>query len=138
MITLKDLVDEQKYTDISDLDIIKHWFIANSKELEGIELLSDLASAKANKLDNILRVAKTWIPTVPKVYESNKPKVPKEDADKLDKIVQYYLLNMSLPTSLLDWAKETIPTMKTPTIIFRPAIEWLKTEYGIEFKDKII
>ena len=49
-----------------------------------------------------------------------------------------YLLNMELSDSLLEWAKETIPKLKTPSVIFRPALEWLKEKYGVEFKDKII
>jgi hypothetical protein len=138
MVTLKNLVDEQQYTGVPDLDIIKSWFVSNGKELEGIELLSDLASAKANKLENTLRIARMWIPTVPSVYESNNGKVPKDVANKLDKIIQYHLLSMDLSNELFDWAKETIPTMKTPTIIYRPAIEWLKSKYWIEFKDKMI
>lgn len=136
--TLKELVDIQQYTKESDIKVIEQWFISNDKEMEGIDLLSNLASTKANKLENILRIAQMWIPSVPDVYDSNNQKVPKEAAIKLNKIVQYHLLNMPLSNDLLNWAKETVPTMKTPTCIFRPAIEWLKNEYEIEFKDKQI
>lgn len=137
-ITLKDLVDEQKYTDESDISIIKKWFIANNKEAEGINLIAELASSQTSKLEYILQYARMWIPTVPDIYESNKQKVSKDVADKLNKIVQYHLLDIPLSNKLLEWARDTIPTLKTPTIIFRPAIEWLKSEYGIEFKDKMI
>ena len=137
-IALKDLVDVQKYSGESDISIIKTWFVANNKEAEGINLIAELASSQTSKLENTLRIARMWIPTVPDVYESNKPKVPKDVADNLNRIIQYNLLDMPLSNKLLEWARETIPTLKTPTIIFRPAIEWLKSEYGIEFKDKII
>ena len=138
MTTLKDLVDNQKYTGESDLELIKQWFISNEKELEGIEILSDLASAKANKLEDDFEYARAWIPAVPRIYEANNGKIEREVAHNLDRIVEYHILGMPLHERMIEWAKETIPNMKTPTIIFRPAIEWLKSEYGIEFKDKTI
>ena len=137
-IPLKHLVDAQQFTGDSDIQIIYKWFVCNNKEVEGIELLSKLSSSKVTKLQRILLNARTWIPTVPKVYESNPNKISKENGEKLDQIIQHHILEMPLSGKLLDWAKETIPTLNTPTIIFRPAIEWLKSEYGIEFKDKTI
>lgn len=137
-IKLKDLVDMQILTGESDMDIISKWFVTNNKETEGIELLSKLASSKSNKLERILQLARMWIPMVPKVYESNPKMITKENGAKLDQIIQYYILDMPLSDNLIEWAKENIPAMKTPTIIFRPAIEWLKSEYGIEFKDKMV
>ena len=137
-VPLKHLVDAQQFTGDSDIQIIYKWFVCNNKEIEAIKILSDLASSKATKLENTLLNARTWIPTVPKVYESNPGKISKENGEKLDKIIQYHILKMPLTNELLDWAKETMPTLKTPTCIFRPAVEWLKSEYGIEFKDKMI
>lgn len=137
-ITLKDLVDMQILTGESDMNLISKWFVTNNKETEGIELLSKLASSKTSKLERTLQLARMWIPMVPKVYESNPKMISKENGAKLDQIIQYYILDMPLSDNLLDWAKENVPEMKTPTIIFRPAVEWLKSEYGIEFKDKMI
>ena len=137
-ITLKQLVDNQKYTRKSDIDLIKDWFIMNGKETEGIKLLADLSTAKSNKLERTLLYAQMWIPTVPDVYESNRGKVPKDVANKLNTIIQYHLLDMPLNPLLLEWAKETIPTLNTPQIIYVPAVEWLKSEYDIEFADKQI
>lgn len=137
-VTLKDLVEIQMLTGESDIDLVRKWFVTNNRETEGIELLSKLASSKTNKLERTLQLARMWIPMVPKVYESNPKMVSKEIGAKLDQIIQYYILDMPLSDKLLEWAKEIIPTMKTPTIIFRPAVEWLKSEYGIKFKDKII
>ena len=139
--TLKELVDNQKYTGASDIDIIKAWFISNNKESEGISLITELSESKLNKLENTLTYARMWIPTVPDVYEANiksKHPVPKDVADKLNHIIQRHLLGMPLTEKIVKWAKETIPTMKTPTIIFVPAVEWLRDEYGIEFADKKI
>lgn len=136
--TLKELVDNQKYTGLSDIDIIKAWFVSNGKESEGISLITELSEAKVNKLENTLNYARMWIPNLPDMYTANvgsKNSVPKDVAHKLDAIIQYHLLDMPLSETLLNWARETIPTMNTPTIIFRPAIEWLRDEYGINFAD---
>lgn len=141
MVTLKDLVDNQMITGLSDIDIVKAWFTLNNKESEGISLITELSESKMNKLEDTLTYARMWIPTVPDVYEANiksKHPVPKDIADKLNHIIQRHLLGMSLTEKIVNWAKETIPTLNTPTIIFRPAVEWLRDEYGIEFADKTI
>ena len=141
MITLEELVNNQRITGLSDIDIIKAWFTLNGKESEGISLITELSESKLNKLEYMINYARTWIPTVPNVYEANiesKKPVERDVAAKLDRIIQCHLLGLRLGGSLLAWAEETIPTMNTPTIIFRPAIEWLRDEYGIEFADKTI
>ncbi len=74
-------------------------------------------------------------PSVPDVYISNKG-IDKEVGNKLNRIITLYLLDCELPESLLTWAKENIPNMNTPNIIFIPMVEWLKNKYSIEFKDK--
>ena len=138
--TLKELVDNQKYTGLSDMDIIEAWFTLNNKESEGMSLITQLSKSKLNKLENTLSYARTWIPTVPPIYEANigcKHPVSKDIGDKLDAIIQRHLFGMPLNEKLLNWAKETIPSINTPTIMFVPAIEWLRDEYGIEFADKI-
>lgn len=137
--TLKELIDSQKYTGVSDIDIIKFWFVSNDKESEGISLMAELSKAKMDKIEDTLGYARAWIPNIPLIYEANigcKHPVSKDIAAKLDVIVLYHLLDMPLSDVLLNWAKENIPTMESPTIMFRPAIEWLKNEYGIEFVDR--
>ena len=139
--TLKELVDNQKYTGLSDMDIIEAWFTLNNKESEGMSLITQLSKSKLNKLENTLSYARMWIPTVPPIYEANiggKHSVSKDVGNKLDAIIQRHLLGMPLNEKLLNWAKETIPTMNTPAIMFVPAIEWLRDEYGIEFADKCV
>ena len=137
-ISLLQLVNAQPITGMSDLEIIKTWFIQNNYEQEGLILIADLSKSKADKLERVLCNARTWIPTLSTVTESLRVKVGEEFARKFDIIVSMYLLDMKLNDELLNWAKETIPNMKTPKVIFQPALKWLKNEYGIEFKDKTI
>lgn len=137
-ISLLELINAQPITGMSDLEIIKTWFIQNNYEQEGLTLIADLSKSKANKLETILCNARLWIPTLPTTFEPLKTQISEEFAKKFGIIVNMYLLDMPLEGELLKWAKETFPKYKTPTVIFRPALEWLKDKYGIEFKDKII
>lgn len=133
MITLKELVTCQDYSEKSDMDIIREWFVKNNYESEGIELMAMLSKSKSDKLQNQLNIARIWIPVLPKPYE---PKMSKDVSEQLYNITIKFLLGMDLSGDLLNWAKEMIPSMKTPTIIFVPMVEWLKDKYNIEFKDK--
>ena len=137
-VTLKDLVKRQDIVKYSDLELIKKWFIDNNAEQEGLTIIADLSKSKANKLETILINARLWIPNLPETFEPLKTQISEEFAKKFGIIVNIYLLGSPLEGELLKWAKETFPKYKTPNVIFRPALEWLKNEYGIEFKDKLI
>lgn len=141
MTTLTELVSAQKYTNLSDIDIIKIWFVDNDKESEGINLMAELSKSKFDKVDRQLKNAQTWIPMVPDVYESNKSmknKVSKEEGKYLNKITQSFLLGLDLNDDLLNWAKNNISNINTPTVIFVPMVKWLKDKYKIEFADKVL
>lgn len=141
MTTLEELVSAQKYTNLSDIDIIKIWFIDNDKESEGINLIAELSKSQFDKIYLQLKNAQTWIPTVPDVYESNKSmknKVSKEEGKYLNKITQSFLLGLDLNDDLLNWAKNNISNINTPTVIFVPMVKWLKDKYKIEFADKVL
>ena len=137
MPTLKDYIDNQKFTGDDDITIIRKWFSDNNREQDGIELISELSKSKCDKLQNILNCARTWLPSLPDIYESNKG-IDKEDANHLMRITKLYLLSCELSPSLLSWAESRIPEMDTPSVIFVPMVEWLKNKYNIEFKDKRI
>ena len=137
-ISLKKLVDAQFMTNMTDLEVIKAWFTYNHCEQEGLTLIADLSKSKVDKLENVLINARTWIPVLPSVTDNLKSEINEEFAKNFNKIVNIHLLDMELNDELLEWAKETIPKLKTPKTIFRPALEWLKDKYGIEFKDKVI
>ena len=141
MTTLKELISTRKYTGLSDIDIIKAWFIDNNMESEGINLMAELSKSKFDKVYSQLKNAQTWIPLVPDVYESNKfmkNKVSKDAGKKLNMTIQRFLLGLDLNDDLLNWAKTDIPNMNTPTAIFVPMVKWLKDTYGIEFADKVL
>ena len=141
MTTLKELISIQKYTDLSDIEIIKAWFIDNNMESEGINLMAELSKSKFDKVYLQLKNAQTWIPIVPDVYESNKfmkNKVSKEEGKYLNKITQSFLLGLDLNDDLLNWAKINIPNINIPTVIFVPMVKWLKDKYKIEFADKVL
>ena len=141
MTTLAELISTQKYTGLSDIEIIKAWFIDNDKESEGINLIAELSKFKFDKVDRQLKNAQTWIPIVPDTYESNKSmkkKVSKEEGNYLNKITQSFLLGLDLNDDLLNWAKTNIPNIKTPSVIFTPMVKWLKGKYKIEFADKVL
>lgn len=141
MISLEELISTQKYTGLSDIDIIKTWFIDNDKESEGINLMAELSKSQFDKVYLQLKNAQTWIPIVPDVYESNKStkyKVSEEEGKYLNKITQRFLLGLELDDDLLNWAKNNIPNINTPSVIFVPMVKWLKGKYKIEFADKVL
>ena len=139
MVSLKELVDDQKFNCDDDLTIIERWFCLNNREQDGLDLISKLSKSKVDKLESILNTAKIWLPNIPDVYESNKKfGIDKDIASNINRITTYHLLGCEIPTNLLIWAEKTIPTIDTPKIIFIPMVEWLKTKYQIEFKDKIV
>ena len=135
MKTLKELVEWQKITNQDDLDIIKTWFIENNMESEGLSIIAELAENKSNKLQSTLDNARAWLPILPDLEKSNQGLLTKEQAEKLQTIITIHLLGMDLKGSgYYKWAKEEIPKMKSPTIIFVPCVKWLDEKYGIRFK----
>ena len=50
MIELKEFVYEQKYQDISDMEIIKLFLTQNDLEDEAIEMIAELSASKVRKL----------------------------------------------------------------------------------------
>lgn len=131
MIKLRELLD--KYEGVySDKELIVEYFTQNNMEYEGMNLLITLATNKASKVQKELNYIKTWLPT----------KISMKDICKdmrvgacLDKIITCQICNFELPDNLLEWAKETIPKMELPKLMFNDTIEWLNEKYGIRFKN---
>lgn len=133
MKTLKELVDWQKLTRQDDISIIKTWFIENNMESEGLSIITELAKSQAAKLQNTLDEARSWLPYLPDLEKANKELTP-EQAHNIQSIITIYLLGMDLKDSnYYEWAKEEIPKIKLPRIIFVPCVEWLEGKYGIKF-----
>ena len=55
MITLKELVQNQAWTDATDIQIIKAYFEMNDLESDGIDIISELTKSKINKIKNIMK-----------------------------------------------------------------------------------
>lgn len=114
MIKLKDLITKYKGL-LSDKDIILEWFKQNNEEENGLEMISFLAQSKIKKLQKELNYIKTWGSTkvdMTNVLES------KEHGEKLNKIIDCQVFGYDLPADLLDWARQNIPKMKLPKIMF--------------------
>ena len=122
--TLKELVENAKFTQESDLKIIERWFCENNMESVGLELISKLAETQLNKVKTRLEYAQCWIPCVDRTKDRH-----------LDLLQQYCILDKNLEDSpvLYEWAKDNVPNMEVPKIYFVPTLEYLK-KYGISFK----
>ena len=131
MIKLRELLD--KYEGVyNDKELIVEYFVQNNMEYEGMNLLISLARNKAQKVQNELDYIKSWIPVkvdMTKVYSC------KEVGENLNQIIICQICGFELPNDLLKWAKENIPNMELPQLMFMDTVKWLKEKYGIRFKD---
>ena len=132
MTTLKQLVDMQKFNEMSDMQIIKTFFDLNNMEEEGMDLIHELTKIKVGKLKNYQRIIKEWTSYLPSKYLYENYDL--DIADRLHVLELDYLSNgCELSSSRLEWAKENIPNIKMPQAYFRPLIEYLDDK-GVLFK----
>lgn len=135
MKSLKELVAYQNLSGKQDIEIIFEWFAENNMEIEGISLMEKLATNKANKLANEIDRIKSNMSMYAgtdilfREYKS-------EIASKLNHIIVLYILGLDIEQYYpqhIKWLKETIPTLKCPSVFWRDFYEWLKSK-GIYFK----
>ena len=132
MITLKQLVEEQNITGVSDMHVIQSFFDLNDMEEEGMELIHELTKTKVAKMKHRERVVKEWTSHLPSKYLYENYDL--DTADRLHTLELDYLSNgCELSASRLEWAKENIPNIKMPYVYFQPIIEYLDSK-GIRFK----
>ena len=131
MTTLKGLIEKFGNT-LTDMQLIEEWFIRNNQESEGLKLVSKLAQSQLNKVERKYDYARTWIPVKVDMCDVC---WDKDVARKLDKIINCQILGLELPDDLLKWARDTIPTMKMPSLFFMDTAKWLDERFGIKFKD---
>ena len=129
---LKDYIEIQKFTDMSDMEIITQYFIDNDMEEEAMELSHNLAKAKIEKMKHRNNIIKTWVYTIPSEYLYQKYSV--EIASILHRIELDYIVNGEVTSGRLEWAKENLPNIKEPDVYFQPCVEWLE-KHGIKFKE---
>lgn len=138
MKSLKELVAYQNLSGKKDIEIIFDWFTENNMEIEGISLMEKLATNKANRLANEIDRIKSNMSMYAgtdilfREYKS-------EIASKLNHIIVLYILGLDIEQYYpqhIKWLKETIPTLKCPSVFWRDFYEWLKSK-GIYFKGEI-
>lgn len=134
MVTLSELVNEQKWNDVSDIEVIKQFFILNDMEEQAIDLISELSKSKVRKLKQKNYMAEEWVTILPSKYLYEKYDL--DVADRLHMMELDFLMNGGeLSKKKLKWAKENVPNIKEPNPYFRPLINYLE-EKGIKFKER--
>ena len=132
MKTLKELVESQEYTGMSDIEIIRTFFITNNMEVEGLDLIYELTKSKVEKLKQEQYIVREWCTSLPSTYLYETYEL--EVADRLHMMELDYLTNGGkLSDSYLAWAKENVPNIIKPTAYLRPLLDWLENR-GIRFK----
>lgn len=129
---LKDYVDLQPLTGMSDIEITTSYFIDNDIEEEAMELSHNLAKTKIEKMKHRQRNIKEWAYHIPTqyIYEN----YPLDVAISLHRVELDYIVNGEVTGARLEWAKENIPNIKLPAIYFVPCVDWLE-EHGVRFKE---
>lgn len=132
MVTLKQLMEEQKFTGMNDIGVIKTFFDLNDMEEEGMELIYELTKTKVEKLKRRQRQVEEWTSHLPSkyLYENYDLDV----ADRLHNLELDYLSHgCELTSGRLEWAKENIPNIEKPYFYFQPLVEYLDSK-DIRFK----
>lgn len=129
---LRDYIELQKFTDMSDMEIIISYFIDNDIEEKAMELSHNLAKSKIEKMKFRQNLIQSWVYNIPSEYLYKK--YPIEVATMLHRIELDYIVNGEVTNSRLAWAKENLPNIKKPEIYFVSCMDWLE-EQGIKFKD---
>ena len=135
MKSLKELIAYQTLSGKQDIEIIFDWFTENNMEIEGISLMEKLAINKAVKLSNEIDRIKGNMSTyggTDILFKYYKPDI----ASTLNHIIILYILGFDIEQNYpeyIEWLKETIPTLKCPSVFWRDFYEWLKSK-GIYFK----
>ena len=134
MVTLEELIKEQKWNGMSDIQVIKTFFDINNMEEEGIEMITELSKTKVEKLKRRKQMVEDWTSYLPSkyLYES----YDLDTADKLHTLELDFLSHdCELSEIRLDWARENVPNIVIPQAYFNPLIDYLE-EKGIRFKDR--
>lgn len=134
MVTLQELVNDQPWTDMSDIQVIKTFFELNDIEEEGVDLIHELTKSKIEKLKSKQRMAKEWICCLPSdyLYET----YDLNTATQLHILELNYLVNGGeLSERYLKWARDNVPNIVRPQAYFNPLVDWMR-DNGIEFRAK--
>lgn len=132
MLTLKELVNRQEETDLSDVQIIEAFFTINGMEEDAIDLLGSLVKDKLRKMKDQQFLLETCTTSLPSKYLYQNYDL--DTANMLHEMELDYLVNNGkLSSSYLEWAKANVPHIDKPYCYFQPLITWLEDQ-GIKFK----
>ena len=139
IVPLKQLIEMQSFSGMSDIDIIEEYFILNGMESEGIELIGKLAKNKCDDLNNELFKVKSNINQFicgsgSFIYRTFNIEI----AEKLNHIIAIFIAGYDIEKEFpqnFKWLQETIPTLEKPIIFWRDFDEYLISK-GIKFKEK--
>lgn len=133
MVSLKELVEEQKCNGMTDIQVITSFFALNDLEEEGLDLIQELTKSKIKKMKQKHQMAKEWASYLPSKYLYENYDL--NTADKLHALEINFLVNGGeLSSNFLKWAKENIPSIIKPEVYFNPLVDWLESK-DIRFKD---
>lgn len=132
MVALKQLMDEQKLSGLSDIGIIRTFFDLNDMEEEGMDLIHELTKSKVEKLKRKQRQVEEWTSYLPSKYLYENYDL--DIANRLHNLELDYLSHgCELSSNRLKWAKENIPNIEMPLVYFQPLVEYLDSK-DIRFK----
>ena len=120
--------------DFEPLAIIKNYLVENDLELEAVSMISYLSSVKAEKIQDQLDYARSWIPNL--IDLSVNKGISKETAALFDKAAKYFCLGMEFPDSLLTELHKAMSYMETPKLFFVPLRDYLEKKYDLFFADR--
>ena len=129
---LKDLVDEQQLSGMSDMEVILYYLASNNLEESAIDLINDLVKSKISKFKQYKFEVRQWVPNfhTSYLYET----YPLDIADMLYKLQIDYIVNdRELSDVKIKWAQDHIPSIEIPEVYYQPLIEYLDSK-GIRFK----
>ena len=134
MVTLEQLVKEQKLFDTTDIQVIKMFFSLNNMEEEGVELITELSKAKIEKLKRRKQMVEDWTSFLPSKYLYENYDL--DTADKLHALeLDFISHGCELSELRLEWARENVPNIVRPQVYFNPLIDYLEGK-GIRFRDR--
>lgn len=131
---LKEYIELQQHTEMSDMEVIVAYFVDNDMEEVAMDAMHKLASAKIEKMRYRDNFIKTWAYSMPSEYLYKTYAL--DIASNLHRIELDYIVNGEVTGARLEWAKKNFPKIHEPEIYFVPCMEWL-AKNGARFKKRV-
>lgn len=133
--SLRNYVEIGKLFGKSDLEIIRMYLIDNDLEEQGINMISQLAKSKIEKLDMRIRASQFIYDSSLMGLEMLLKKYSRKNALFLYELEHHFASSFSLPDKLVEEAREIIPTLNMPQWYYLDLVTYLWLEHQILFKD---